>query len=85
MKSAIEAARRAEQRTSELAMTARHARERFDLYKAKTYGPSLTSFARLRELEQARDLAESRLKRAQQAGSDEQAQPEPKPDDPRLD
>lgn len=71
MESAIEAARRRERRTSELAMAARHARERHDLYKTKTYGPTLTSFARLRELEQARDLAESRLRRAQQAAYDE--------------
>jgi hypothetical protein len=67
MKSAIEAARRQEQRTSDLAQEARHASERFDLYKAKTYGPTMTSFSRLRELEQARDLAATRLRRAQEA------------------
>jgi len=67
MKTAIETARRRTQQTSELAAAARYARERYDLYKAKTYGPTLTSFTRLRELEQARDLAESRLSRAQAA------------------
>jgi hypothetical protein len=67
MKTAIETARRRTQQTSELAAAARYARERYDLYKAKTYGPTLTSFTRLRELEQARDLAESRLGRAQAA------------------
>ena len=65
MKRAIEAARRQERETSELALKARYARERYDLYKAKTYGPTLTSFARLRELERARDAAEARLSRAQ--------------------
>jgi predicted transcriptional regulator len=78
MKSAIEAARRQEQRTSDLAQEARHARERFDLYKAKTYGPTLTSFSRLRELEQARDLAETRLRRAQEApGATQEAPADP--------
>jgi hypothetical protein len=76
MKSAIEAARRREQRTSELAIAARHARERHDLYKAKTYGPTMTSFARLRELEQARDLAEGRLRRAQETMPDDRADAE---------
>lgn len=71
MKSAIEAARRGEQRTSELAMAARHARERHSLYKAKTYGPTMTSFAKLRELEQERDLAEARLRRAQETVHEE--------------
>lgn len=67
MKTAIEAARRQEPRTSELAIEAQHARDKHDLYKAKTYGPTMTSFGKLRELEQARDLAETRLERAQQA------------------
>jgi hypothetical protein len=90
MKTAIEAARRKAQRTSELALAARHAREQHDLYKAKTYGPKLTSFARLRELERARDLAEARLRRAQQTTAEEQpSPPDPEPAgsevDPRLD
>lgn len=67
MKTAIETARQREQQTSELAAAARYARERYDLYKARTYGPTLTSPARLRELERARDLAEARLRRAQAA------------------
>jgi hypothetical protein len=45
---------------------ARHARERYRLYKAKAYGPRPTSVARLRELERACESAESRLRRAQQ-------------------
>ena len=40
---------------------ARYARERYQLYKAKAYGPRATSPARLRELERAWKLAESRL------------------------
>jgi hypothetical protein len=67
MKKAIEAARRQDQQTSDLAVAARYARERYDLYKAKTYGPTMTSFSRLRDLERARDLAETRLRRAQAA------------------
>ena len=61
MKTQIEMARAREERTTELAAEARYARERVDLYKAKSYGPSLTSPARLRELEQRRELAETRL------------------------
>ncbi len=46
---------------------ARHARERFDLYRARAYGSRPTSLARLRELEQACRSAESRLARAERA------------------
>jgi len=46
---------------------ARHARERYRLYKAKAYGPRPTSVTRLRELERACESAESRLRRAQQS------------------
>lgn len=41
---------------------ARYARERYQLYKAKAYGPRATSPTRLRELERAWRLAESRLR-----------------------
>jgi hypothetical protein len=41
---------------------ARYARERYQLYKAKAYGPRTTSPTRLRELERAWRLAESRLR-----------------------
>jgi hypothetical protein len=89
MKKAIEAARRQEQQTSELAMAARYARERYQLYKAKTYGPTLTSPARLRELERARDLAGDRLRRAQTALEErtdsETEKATPDEIDPRLD
>jgi hypothetical protein len=46
---------------------ARYARERYDLYRAKTYGPRPTSPARLRELERIREGAEARLRRARRA------------------
>ena len=46
---------------------ARYARERYELYRAKTYGPRPTSLARLRELERIHVGAEARLKRARQA------------------
>jgi hypothetical protein len=45
---------------------ARYARERYDLYRAKTYGPRPTSLARLRELERIREGTEARLRRARQ-------------------
>ena len=53
-----------EQRTAELADAARYAQERYDLYKARTYGPRMTSPARLRELQQACNLADARLRSA---------------------
>jgi hypothetical protein len=43
---------------------ARYARERYQIYKAKAYGPRATNPARLRELERAWRLAEQRLHRA---------------------
>ena len=43
----------------------RYARERYQLYRAKSFGPRLTSPARLRELERAWKLAQSRLRRDQ--------------------
>jgi hypothetical protein len=46
---------------------ARYARERYQLYRAKTYGPRPTSAARLRELERLLGGAEARLRRARQA------------------
>lgn len=45
----------------DLRASARHARERYQLYKAKAYGPRPTSEARLRELERAYEQAEARL------------------------
>jgi hypothetical protein len=42
---------------------ARYARERYQLYKARTLGPRGTDPARLRELERICVMAESRLQR----------------------
>jgi hypothetical protein len=55
-------------RLVELEAEARYARERYQLYRAKAYGPRMTSPARLRELERQSKLAGSRLDRAK-AGS----------------
>jgi hypothetical protein len=51
----------------QLRAEARYARERYDLYRAKVYGPRPTSMSRLRELERVADGAEARLRRAEQA------------------
>jgi hypothetical protein len=51
-------------RLVELEAQARHARERYRLYRAKAYGPRLTSAGHLRQLERESKLAESRLDRA---------------------
>jgi hypothetical protein len=58
-------------RIDELQVEARYHRERYDLYRAKAYGPRATSPARLRELERACQAAEARLRHADQ----EQAPP----------
>ena len=51
-------------RLTELEAEARHARERFRLYRAKAYGPRLTSAGRLRDLERQSQFAQRRLDRA---------------------
>jgi len=43
---------------------ARYARERYDLYRARSYGPRLTDPSRLRELENSSELAQRRLETA---------------------
>jgi hypothetical protein len=43
---------------------ARYARDRYELYRARAYGPRLTSARRLRELERKSKFAEIRLDRA---------------------
>jgi hypothetical protein len=48
----------------ELQAEAHYHRERYELYKAKAYGPRLTSVTRLRELERRHQGAESRLRSA---------------------
>ena len=51
-------------RLVELEAEARHACDRYRLYRARTYGPGLTSPGRLRELERQARFAEGRLERA---------------------
>ena len=46
---------------------ARYARERYQLYRAKVYGPRPTSMTRLRELQRIHEGAEDRLHRARRA------------------
>lgn len=53
-------------RLEELRAEARYRRERYHLYRAKTYGPRPTTAARLRELERSYRAAEARLRRAEQ-------------------
>jgi hypothetical protein len=50
----------------ELEAEARYARERYDLYRAKAYGPRPTSMTRLAELQRIHEGAEARLKRARE-------------------
>ena len=49
----------------DLRAQATYARERYQLYKAKTYGQQPTSPARLRELQRAYEQAEARLRFAE--------------------
>jgi hypothetical protein len=59
-------------RIEELQAEARYHRERYELYKAKTYGPRPTSVARLRELERRHQGAGARLRSAQQENATSQ-------------
>lgn len=52
-------------RLVDLEAEARYARERYQLYRAKAYGPRPSNASRLRELERASTLAAERLERAQ--------------------
>jgi hypothetical protein len=54
------------ERIDELEAEARYARQRLDLYRAKTYGPRPTSPARMRELERTAEGAEERLRLARE-------------------
>ncbi len=53
-------------RIARLRAEARYHRERYDLYRAKVYGPRPTTLTRLRELERAAEAAEARLRHAEQ-------------------
>lgn len=58
------AGKAADQSLVVLEAEARYTRERYQLYRARAYGPHATSPARLRELERAWRSAESRLNRS---------------------
>jgi hypothetical protein len=49
----------------DLRAQALHARQRYDLYKARAYGQRPTSEARMRELQRACEQAEARLRAAE--------------------
>jgi hypothetical protein len=51
-------------RLVELEAEARYARERYQLYRAKAYGPRSTSAGRLRDLERQSKMADRLLDRA---------------------
>ena len=53
-------------RIEELEIEARYQRERYELYKAKQYGPRPTSETRMRELERLHHGAEARLRAARE-------------------
>jgi hypothetical protein len=60
-------------RLARLEAEARHAGDRFRLYRARSRGPSATSPGRLHELEGERDRAEQRYRRAlETSGSGEE-------------
>ena len=54
------------ERIDDLEAEARYARQRADLYRAKTYGPRATSPTRMRELERTAAAAEERLRAARE-------------------
>ncbi|HET8980756.1 MAG TPA: hypothetical protein VFN87_21570 [Solirubrobacteraceae bacterium] len=56
-------------RLAELEAQARYARQRYDLYKARTYSLRATSATRLRELERECARAEAALEFARQAAA----------------
>jgi hypothetical protein len=60
-------------RIEEMQAEAKYHRERYDLYKAKAYGPRLTSPARLQELERRYRSAEARLRAALRENEEEES------------
>ena len=56
------------QRIDELRAQARHARQRYDLYKARAYGLRATTESRMRELQRECEGAEARLRAAEDHG-----------------
>jgi len=56
---------RTAKRLDELRAQAQYARQRRDLYKARAYGPRMTSPVRMRELEREHERAEAALRFAE--------------------
>lgn len=54
-----------EQRLEDLRTQAQYARERYQLYKAKTLGQRPTSPARLQELQRNHEMADARVRAAE--------------------
>jgi hypothetical protein len=53
------------QHLDDLRTQAQHARERYQLYRAKAYGQRPTSPARLRELQRNHEMADARFRAAE--------------------
>jgi hypothetical protein len=62
---------RSQDKLVDLRMRARYHRDRHRLYLARTSGSRPTSLSKLEELKRARDLAESRLRRAEHGDREE--------------
>jgi hypothetical protein len=85
----IDARRVSEPRLDELRAQAQHARQRYAIYKAKAYGPRLTSLTRLRDLEREAARTDANLRFAeaesrrdtseQHSASESEPEPEPEP------
>lgn len=60
----LDPSKRSSCRFVDLEAEARYARERYQLYRARAYGPHLTSRGRLRELERQSKLADRLLAQA---------------------
>jgi hypothetical protein len=58
-----------DRRFEELEADARHASERYRLYRAKVYGPRPASIARLQELKREAERAEGTLARAREVAT----------------
>lgn len=61
-------------RLDELQAQAQYARQRYDLYKARAYGPRLTTPARMRELEREASRTEANLRFAKAQARREDAE-----------
>ena len=66
-------------RLDDMRAEASYARERYRLYKAKSYGPRPTSQARMRELQRIYEYAEARLHAAEAEDRRDAAGESPRP------